>query len=299
VWLCYFWICLQDRFSSDPAIQAKMGPFNKSTTQLPFALREELGLPEPEPKPFQNSHPYSQSRPGRGRGGSNLSNRGRGASNSNTSSRGGKSSSVVGRKEARKNARKEKKLSHNKPALKVIGKGISAAQYERQKKDGGTAKDFERNGKRRQREIDLDENHDDLEMEERKEESRSKKKNQKRNSTAAASTSSVTEPTSDSASSSSTTSKKRSRDPREDSSSKDQQRKHVTSSTQTPLEKMLAKAESKSSSKGTAKESARKKPRSRMTQMEKDEEDEIRWLEAKLAREKSGEDLQDDLDGEF
>ncbi|EPQ27963.1 uncharacterized protein PFL1_04290 [Pseudozyma flocculosa PF-1] len=64
----------------------------------------------------------------------------------------------------------------------------------------------------------------------------------------------------------------------------------------TALEKLLAKAESKSSSangKGKAVLPKRKK-RSKMSQVEKDEEDEIAWLEAHIG--KASDDTKDDLD---
>lgn len=258
-----------------------MGPFKKSTTELPSALREELGLPEPKAR---NGHPYSQS---------SRSNRGGSSSNVRNGFTKSKSSSVVGRKEARKAARMEKKT---KPTLKVIGKGLSAEQHERQKRDGGTAKSFMQKSNGKQRQIDLDEDGDDQlfhQMIQKEKESKNKKsvegkkKNKKQ-----------VDPSSSSSSSSNPNPKKRSRDSIEDPKSQSGQRKHVSSNTQTPLERMLAKAENKSSKTKSKEFNVRKKPRSRMTQMEKDEEDEIRWLEAKLAKEKKGDDIEDDLDGE-
>lgn len=82
-------------------------------------------------------------------------------------------------------------------------------------------------------------------------------------------------------------------------------KKKASSSEQTALEKMLAKAEAgpSSSSKGKAKArdglggELKKKSRRHMTQQEKEEEDEIRWLEYNLGKSRQGEDVvRDDLD---
>ncbi|KAJ1035643.1 hypothetical protein NDA18_000420 [Ustilago nuda] len=69
------------------------------------------------------------------------------------------------------------------------------------------------------------------------------------------------------------------------------------------LEKMLARAEAGPSSKGKAKAKdglrgpLKKKSRRQMTQQEKEEEDEIRWLEYSLGKSRQGEDVvRDDLD---
>ncbi|KAJ1018054.1 hypothetical protein NDA16_004923 [Ustilago loliicola] len=82
-------------------------------------------------------------------------------------------------------------------------------------------------------------------------------------------------------------------------------KKKASSSKQTALEKMLARAEAgpSISSKGKAKASdglggaLKKKSRRHMSQQEKEEEDEIRWLEYSLGKSRQGEDVvRDDLD---
>ncbi|CAD6887950.1 unnamed protein product [Tilletia controversa] len=77
--------------------------------------------------------------------------------------------------------------------------------------------------------------------------------------------------------------------------SKGKQRKHVDAAAQTPLERMLAAQKSNGTSSssstmpGDAAPRTRKK-RSQMTQAEKDEADEIAWLEAKLKLDREGGD---------
>ncbi|KAK0545581.1 suppressor of glycerol defect [Tilletia horrida] len=216
------------------------------TTSLPAALRKELGIEDPA-----DSSRFS----GRGRG------RGQ--------SRGGHPTSVIGRKQARKDARNSgkkppsatsnphKRAREDAPASAAAAQAVLPSTLPPAKK----AK--------------------------------------------------VAAPTPDPKLSNKAEGKKKATSTQEDNAnfeSKTTQRKHVDAKTQTPLERLLAAQSSSGSSSGStgrvrgpadAASVPKRKKRSRMTQAEKDEEDEIAWLEAHLGASKaSGEDGDEDgLDG--
>ncbi|KAK0530234.1 suppressor of glycerol defect [Tilletia horrida] len=212
-----------------------------STTQLPAALRKELGIEDAAPAPQQQ-----HGRP----------------THFAQSSRGRQQVGVLGRKDARKEARAAKKAparpqvqSQHSSSSKRRHDGADAAAGPSKRPASASAQG-------------------------------PPPKKAKVASKDAVSASSKAEGKKKVAFASTTT--------KEDdaTASRSVQRKHVNAKTQTPLERMLAAQHASNGASSTSLspglpatgsiEPPRRKKRSKMTQAEKDEEDEIAWLEAKL-----------------
>ncbi|PWN89205.1 hypothetical protein FA10DRAFT_253280 [Acaromyces ingoldii] len=270
-----------------------------STTTLPAVLREELGLGSPRPS-GGTGRPVNASRSGRGgRGG-----RGGGAGRPQTARTGSGSRKDARRaqREGKKEARRQhfggaaggsgKSLSSSHiegreaanggrgSQLKVIGKGRSALagmEGARMRREREETKRKEKEERQAQEKKEIEKANRDakgkrkahLEPDgmERKEEKKSRKSVQFADDVELAEDKSATKEEEDSG----------------------RQRKHVGQGEMTPLERMLARAGQGSSGSAaeevgaTGGKDGKKKARRRMlTTAEKNEEDEIAWLEAKL-----------------
>lgn len=231
-------------------------PARSSTTKLPAALRDELGLPTPS-NTASGSHKGGSSFRGGGGGHHARAGNGRG--------RGG----VRGRRDARKAERQDKKQSRTQQAQSQQSRPTAGAQLGRT--NGNSHSQTTIKGKERR--------DDQLSNQKAPAARRSglseSSKRSKRGSS----------PNGGARNASSKRTKLADADAYEDPQ-RPRQVTHVSADTITPLQRMLDKQGSSSgpsrSSDVGAKTKARRSGRAHMSQAEKDEEDEIAWLEAML-----------------
>ncbi|PWN19042.1 hypothetical protein BCV69DRAFT_300822 [Microstroma glucosiphilum] len=253
------------------------------TTRLPALLRDELGLPGPAAR---DAGAQSQGR-GRGGGGGGFSRGGRGGRFDGRGGRGG--GRPLGRTETRKLERQEKKSAKGQHAA-------HSTQPRRQDPYGSNHSSGRplngstqiNKGKRRQYDDDDDDEGSDEEdvtssSEEEQTRSREPPKSKKQRVDASSSSSSSVTATNGS-------------DP-------SKQRRNVASDEKTPLQRLLDKSSATSSRPppSRSRSSSKRIRGAPLTQQEKEEEQEIAWLEAMLGRgkkEKSGKGKRGDDDEE-
>lgn len=254
-----------------------------------------MGLPDAAPRGTDNGS-------FRGQGGARARGSSRGARGGSVGGGGGRPS-VVGRKQARKDQRDGKK------AMRVIGRGKSAelgapkgrTPQHPPRSEPTESKQGNGKGKTKERKSEAEPAQSSAKSDKPKQSKREVKSDSQ-----------------DEGASSSARPAKKSRTSSAEAESSQagrRQQKGVSADTMTPLERMLASAEgrlpgSSSGAGATGDAELKKKSRKRMTQAEKDDEDEIAWLESQLGKSAKGkakekaqkgmlvEEERDELDGE-